>query len=125
MVLSRRATSSRWARTHGSVVTSSSAGFKSKTVLASTATFAWETLSSIRPAAKARTTEPPANRSDGDHSSVVLGPRDRLVGSLYIEGDLRVVGTVDGELEVTGSVEIDDGGTVTGPVTARDRLLVR
>lgn len=81
-------------------------------------------MSSIRPAAKARATVPPANGSDGDHSSVVLGPRDRLVGSLYIEGDLRVVGTVDGELEVTGSVEIDDGGTVTGPVTARDRLVV-
>ena len=81
-------------------------------------------MSSIRPAAKARNTQPPGNGSDGDHSSVVLGPRDRLVGSLYIEGDLRVVGTVDGELEVTGSVEIDDGGTVTGPVIARDRLVV-
>jgi cytoskeletal protein CcmA (bactofilin family) len=80
-------------------------------------------LSSIRPAAKART-QRPANGSDGDHGSVVLGPRDRLVGSLFIEGDLRVVGTVDGELEVTGSVEIDDGGTVTGPVIARDRLVV-
>jgi outer membrane biosynthesis protein TonB len=35
-----------------------------------------------------------------------------------------VVGTVEGGLEVTGSVEIDDGGRVTGPVTARDRLVV-
>jgi cytoskeletal protein CcmA (bactofilin family) len=64
------------------------------------------------------------NGSDGDHRSVVLGPRDRLVGQLYIEGDLRVVGTVEGGLEVTGSVEIDEGGKVTGPVTARDRLVV-
>jgi cytoskeletal protein CcmA (bactofilin family) len=55
---------------------------------------------------------------------VVLGPRDRLVGQLYVEGDVRVVGTVEGGLEVTGSVEIDDGGRVTGPVTARDRLVV-
>ena len=55
---------------------------------------------------------------------MVLGPRDRLVGQLYVEGDVRVVGTVEGELEVTGSVEIDDGGRVTGPVTARDRLVV-
>jgi cytoskeletal protein CcmA (bactofilin family) len=47
-----------------------------------------------------------------------------LVGQLYIEGDLRVVGTVEGGLEVTGSVEIDEGGKVTGPVTARDRLIV-
>ena len=35
-----------------------------------------------------------------------------------------MVGTVEGALEVTGSVEIDEGGSVTGPVTARDRLVV-
>jgi cytoskeletal protein CcmA (bactofilin family) len=35
-----------------------------------------------------------------------------------------VAGTVEGGLEVTGSVEIDDGGRVTGPVTAQDRLVV-
>jgi cytoskeletal protein CcmA (bactofilin family) len=57
-------------------------------------------------------------------SSIVLGPRDRLVGVLYVEGDVRVAGTVEGGLEVTGSVEIADGGRVTGPVTARDRLVV-
>jgi predicted acyltransferase (DUF342 family) len=46
------------------------------------------------------------------------------VGQLYVEGDVRVSGTVEGGLEVTGSVEIDDGGRVTGPVTAHDRLVV-
>jgi cytoskeletal protein CcmA (bactofilin family) len=81
-------------------------------------------VSSTRPAANARASAPPGNGSDGDHRSVVLGPRDRLVGQLYIEGDLRVIGTVEGGLEVTGSVEIDEGGKVTGPVTARDRLVV-
>ena len=35
-----------------------------------------------------------------------------------------MAGTVEGGLEVTGSVEIDDGGRVTGPVTAHDRLVV-
>ena len=35
-----------------------------------------------------------------------------------------MAGTVEGGLEVTGSVEIDDGGRVTGPVTAQDRLVV-
>ena len=35
-----------------------------------------------------------------------------------------MAGTVEGGLEVTGSVEIDEGGKVTGPVTARDRLVV-
>jgi cytoskeletal protein CcmA (bactofilin family) len=81
-------------------------------------------LSSTGPAARNRTSAPAGNGSDGNHSSVVLGPRDRLVGLLYVEGDVRVVGTVEGELEVTGSVEIDDGGRVTGPVTAHDRLVV-
>ena len=35
-----------------------------------------------------------------------------------------MVGTVEGELDVTGNVEIDDGGRVTGPVTVRNRLVV-
>jgi cytoskeletal protein CcmA (bactofilin family) len=81
-------------------------------------------LSSTRPAARAGTSTPAGNGSDGDHRSLVLGPRDRLIGQLYVEGDLRVIGTVEGGLEVTGSVEIDEGGRVTGPVTARDRLVV-
>jgi cytoskeletal protein CcmA (bactofilin family) len=81
-------------------------------------------LSSTRPAAKDRSSAPAGNGSDGDHRSLVLGPRDRLIGQLYVEGDLRVVGTVEGALEVTGSVEIDEGGSVTGPVTAHDRLVV-
>ena len=81
-------------------------------------------MSSTRPAARAATSTPPDNGSDGAHRSLVLGPRDRLVGQLYVEGDLRVIGTVEGGLEVTGSVEIDEGGKVTGPVTARDRLVV-
>ncbi len=81
-------------------------------------------MSSTRPAAKDRSSAPAGNGSDGDHRSLVLGPRDRLIGQLYVEGDLRVVGTVEGALEVTGSVEIDEGGSVTGPVTAHDRLVV-
>src|SRR3979490_1653556 len=85
---------------------------------ASTATCEWETLSTTRPAARDRSSAPSGNGSDGDHRSLVLGPRDRLIGQLYVEGDLRVVGTVEGALEVTGSVEIDEGGSGNGPVTA-------
>ena len=81
-------------------------------------------MSSTAPAGRNRTSAPAGNGSDGAPSSIVLGPRDRLVGQLYVEGDLRVIGTVEGGLEVTGSVEIDNGGRVTGPVTAHDRLVV-
>jgi cytoskeletal protein CcmA (bactofilin family) len=55
---------------------------------------------------------------------VVLGPKDRLIGQLFIEGDLRVAGTVEGTLEVTGDVEIAAAGTVKGDVTAYNRLTV-
>jgi cytoskeletal protein CcmA (bactofilin family) len=69
----------------------------------------------------------------------MLGPRDRLIGRLYIEGDLHVNGTVEGAVEATGDVEIDEmakvkasvagrqvsiRGQVSGPVTARKRLVV-
>src|SRR5258708_11363716 len=119
-----RTTSSCWARTLGSGGTWWCAGSRSKTARASTAMSEWETLSSTAPAARNRTPAAAGNGSDGAQSSIVLGPRDRLVGQLYVEGDVRVAGTVEGGLEVTGSVEIADGGRVTGPVTAQDRLVV-
>ena len=53
-------------------------------------------------------------------NSVMLGPRDRVIGQLYIEGDLRVGGIVEGEVEVTGDVEIGDMAKVKASVTARD-----
>lgn len=87
-------------------------------------------MSSRRPASKVATPVPAApeekleNGSNGQRSSVVLGPRDRLVGQLYIEGDLRVSGTVDGTLEATGDIEIAGSGKVSGAVTAYNRLVV-
>lgn len=53
-------------------------------------------------------------------SSVTLGPRDRLVGQLYIEGDLHVSGTVEGEVEATGNVEVAEGATVKASLSGRD-----
>jgi cytoskeletal protein CcmA (bactofilin family) len=87
-------------------------------------------LSSRRPASKVATAvpAPPEGKLEigpnGQRSSVVLGPRDRLVGQLYIEGDLRVSGTVDGALEATGDIEIAGSGKVSGAVTAYNRLVV-
>jgi cytoskeletal protein CcmA (bactofilin family) len=43
-----------------------------------------------------------------------------VIGQIYIEGDLRVSGIVEGEVEVTGDVAIDDLAKVKASVTARD-----
>lgn len=82
------------------------------------------TLKLRRQASKGPTPEPAAVPPATNGNSVVLGPRDRLIGKLFIEGDLHVAGLVDGALEATGSIEIDRGGKVSGPVTAYDRLVV-
>lgn len=81
-------------------------------------------MSNRRPASRTPAALPSEDGSAGQHNSVVLGPKDRLIGRLYVEGDVRVVGTVDGALEATGDVEIDGGGQVKGPVTARQKLVV-
>jgi cytoskeletal protein CcmA (bactofilin family) len=92
-------------------------------------TFGWVTLKLQHPATNGHDPEeadvtPSTNGEVSHGKAVVLGPRDRLVGQLYVEGDLRVTGTVEGAIEATGSIEIDGGGSVSGPVTAYDRLVV-
>jgi cytoskeletal protein CcmA (bactofilin family) len=62
-----------------------------------------------------------------------------VIGQIYIEGDLRIGGTIEGEVEVTGDVEVDDmakvkaslagrdvsiRGQVNGAVVARKRLVI-
>lgn len=86
-------------------------------------------MSSRRPASRVETAVPAETStengsSNGQRNSVVLGPNDRLVGQLYIEGDLRVSGTVEGAVEATGDIEISGAGKVSGTVTAYNRLVV-
>jgi cytoskeletal protein CcmA (bactofilin family) len=107
------------------------------------ATSAWATLSSRAPGARVpRSTAdqpPPETAAPGARGAVTLGPRDRLIGQLHIDGDVRLGGTVEGEIHATGDVEVDDEakvnaslagrdvsirGHVSGPVTARKRLVV-
>jgi cytoskeletal protein CcmA (bactofilin family) len=82
---------------------------------------------------------PPNTPATRQRSSVSLGPRDRLIGQLHIDGDVLLSGTIEGEIHATGDVEIDDEakvnasvagsdvnirGHVSGPVTARKRLVL-
>jgi cytoskeletal protein CcmA (bactofilin family) len=74
---------------------------------------------------------------NGGTNVVILGPRDTLNGRLEIHGDLKIAGTVEGELKASGDVLIDSTATiqasvegsnvnvrgqVNGSVTARRRL---
>jgi cytoskeletal protein CcmA (bactofilin family) len=78
-----------------------------------------------------------ATSQNGGTNLVSLGPRDTLQGRLDIQGDLKIAGTVEGELKATGDVTVDAGATiqasieganvsvrgqVTGNVTAKRRL---
>jgi cytoskeletal protein CcmA (bactofilin family) len=53
-------------------------------------------------------------------SIVVLGPRDSLVGTLTVDGDVRIEGTLDGEVSATGEVSVHSTGTVRAQISARD-----
>ena len=83
--------------------------------------------------------QPPDAPTSTQRSGITLGPNDRLIGELHIDGDVRLGGTVQGEIHATGDVEVDDEakvnaslaggdinirGSVSGPVTARKRLVV-
>ena len=83
--------------------------------------------------------QPPDAPTTSPRGGITLGPNDRLIGELHIDGDVRLGGTVQGEIHATGDVEVDDEakvnaslaggdinirGSVSGPVTARKRLVV-
>ena len=54
---------------------------------------------------------------------VVLGPRDTLVGTLTVEGDVRIEGTLDGEVSATGEVNVHSSGTARAQISARDIIV--
>lgn len=59
-------------------------------------------------------------QSGSGSSSITLGPRDVLVGKLTVDGDVRIQGTLEGELSATGDVNVEAQGTVKAPVEARN-----
>lgn len=48
----------------------------------------------------------------------ILGPSTRVTGRVSGEGALRVEGNVRGDVQVSGSAEIAEGGSVEGNVSA-------
>jgi cytoskeletal protein CcmA (bactofilin family) len=83
------------------------------------------------------------NRNGGSRpgavSAVSLGPGDSLSGSLTVDGDVHIEGTVEGEIRAKGDIDIEatakararlEGrnvtvrGQVTGDVVARSKLSV-
>ncbi len=56
----------------------------------------------------------------GSGGGIVLGPRDSLVGKLTTEGDVRVQGTLEGEVAAAGDVSIEDKATVKANIEGRN-----
>src|SRR6202795_686791 len=100
------------------------AGCRSRTAQASTVTFEWATLSNKAPGTRVpRSTAaepPPETPASGQRSAVTLGPRDRLIGQLHIDGDVRLGGTVEGEIHATGDVDVDDEAKVNASLNGSD-----
>ncbi len=57
---------------------------------------------------------------NNETSMVMLGPNDRLIGELHIEGNLRVAGTLEGQIEATGDVDVTEAAKVKAPVMGRE-----
>jgi cytoskeletal protein CcmA (bactofilin family) len=58
--------------------------------------------------------------TENETSVVMLGPNDRLIGELYIEGNLRVSGKLEGQIEATGDVDVTEAATVKATVAGRE-----
>ena len=53
----------------------------------------------------------------------MLGSGSVCTGSLKVEGGLRVDGTVDGEVSVSGTLTVGREGIITGDVTASQAII--
>ncbi len=56
----------------------------------------------------------------GSSEPAVLGKGLRVRGRVRGEGDLRVEASVEGDIEVSGALELAPGATVTGAVQAQE-----
>lgn len=61
---------------------------------------------------------PRSLHSDGQEVETLIGERTNFNGTLRCEGAVRIMGTVDGEIESKGGVIIEERARVTAKVTA-------
>lgn len=54
---------------------------------------------------------------------VVLGPHDSLVGTLKVDGDVRIDGSLEGEVAASGEVTVGSTGSARAKVEARDIVI--
>jgi cytoskeletal protein CcmA (bactofilin family) len=54
---------------------------------------------------------------------VVLGPRDSLIGTLSVDGDVRIEGRLEGEVSATGEVSVQSTGTARAQIAAHDIVI--
>lgn len=52
--------------------------------------------------------------------TIMLGPKDQLIGRVVFEGDLRVQGTFEGEAKISGDVLVEGNATAKAKVEARN-----
>jgi cytoskeletal protein CcmA (bactofilin family) len=55
--------------------------------------------------------------------SLVLGPRDSLIGTLSVHGDVHIEGRVEGEVAASGEVNVHSTGTARAKIEARDIII--
>src|SRR2546423_13248120 len=65
-----------------------------------------------------------ATTPNGGTNVVNLGPRDSLNGRLEIQGDLKIAGHVEGELNASRDVSVGHGSTIQ-PESERAHVSVR
>jgi cytoskeletal protein CcmA (bactofilin family) len=62
-------------------------------------------------------------RGQASNEANVLGRSVRIRGRVSGDGDLRVEGDVEGDVKIGGALEVGDGATVSGNVTANSVLI--
>lgn len=61
-----------------------------------------------------------ANRGSADGDGASIGRGTRVRGRIEGDGALRIEGEVTGDVQISGSLDIDAGGSVTGNIDAAE-----